>query len=204
MRRGPKTDLERQKRLGFPSRSKRQIQQILNGEVITHGPVIWKDHNAGKQIGTIVSSRRCKTYDVFETPQAAIDWWRDWRENYINDMYDQLIKDPVKRFASRHQMFLEMEYGVSYPNDKEKIALCESHSLWFPEERQWAIDAGKEIPVVKKCTSHSNGYPLTLNKNLMLKVVDGKIVVYVFDECEVVMEILKRSAEKFKSKEVPS
>jgi len=197
---GPKMNLERNERLGFMGRSKKQIADMRAGRPINYAAHKWVDFNAGKECGSIVPSRLHTSYDNFSSQELALAWWGANRVQYMREYHERYLREGEIRPGRRPNMFFECEFGLSYPSDVAQVAIIESHSLWWPGERDRLLAAsqGKEIPVVPRCKFHVNGYPPNFSRpdQMVLALVDGRLQRGIFPECEVVNDLYKHEERK--------
>lgn len=70
-------------------------------------------------------------------------------------------------YGERPNIFWELEFGLVYPDYLTQLKLIESHSLWYPGEKQEVIDDGNfthELEQIKgnflRCINHPYGYPI--------------------------------------------
>lgn len=197
-RRGPVADIERQRMLRFPGKSKENAERYMRGEPMT-GPRIYTMHRSWDVFGTL----RGGYEKHFESPEAAIRWWLDNADKYCNELYESYLDDLQRTSGHGHpghrtNYFHEMMFAVQFPNDEEELLLLEAHSLWYPLERQHYVEECKllnkvaTIPAVKPCLQHANRWPIDFGDTSMLHVINGKITPHGFDACEAVMGIWKR------------
>lgn len=145
----------------------------------------WLQHQTGKRISrtpkTFVLFDACldtgsiwqdKPYSgKFRTPQEALMWWTDHRKKFIKGR----IKDAGNP-GTRPNIFWELEFGIDYPTDEESLLLLESHSLWYPGEKEKLIADGVKIPETEftGCLIHPCGYPIRWSKEPAIKIEDGE------------------------------
>jgi hypothetical protein len=138
--------------------------------------------DGGKEIGSISSLRSdTKPYDTFSSQQEALDWWFKNRKSYMRE--EGVDHDHP---AMRPNIFWELEFGVSYPEDEECISLIESHDLWYPGERDLIIAEGKKIPKISKCRMHAFGYPIYFHEKqyAVVKFIDGELMRGIHPNCK--------------------
>ena len=182
---GRPPNLERQKLLHFPGRSKREIKRMCEGKTVDYAPRIYEDLRTWDIWGTLATGYE----GHFPGPDEAIDWWLANAVKYCDEQYAEYQADNGAHPGRRSNLFWELSYAISFPCVPDQLLLLEAHDLWYPGEREKLISQGVEIPEVKHCDRHDHGFPIEFAVSPMLWIIDGQITRLGFDECEAVKMI---------------
>ncbi len=195
---GPKINMERHKQLGgWHGHSQRNIKRMQEGLPRDRGPVVYTHLRSWDTMGTI----RGGYENHFKSPEESIAWWLKNADRYCTEQHAAYLQDLAVTSGHGHpgrrsNYFFEMCFAVKFPSHEDEVLLIESHSLWYPGERQHIIKQGVTIPVINPCPRHAHGWPIEFGSSAMLKMIDGKITMLGFDDCASVMTIWKRERSK--------
>lgn len=164
-------------------RSRKQLMQYAQPGPIDRTPQRWEVFEDGLLLGSIFD--KPKPYGSlngvqFDSIEDAVNWWAKNRKGFIQDMNER-PSNP----GTRPNIFWELEFGMSYPEEEDEIKCLDKHALWLPGEREKLIEWGyksppnplETIPGLKPCTYHIHGYPVVFPKEPVIKIEDGKLLV---------------------------
>lgn len=142
-RRGPKSDVKMQARLGFPGRSKKQIAQILSGGHVDYSPDKFEDLQVDLVLGSLMGSNSNPLpYDGhFKNRKEAFQFWLENGEKWASENVW-----PALNCGTRGNFYWEMMFGIGRFLD-QKNGECfwiEKYNLWVDGERAaelWNRDA---------------------------------------------------------------
>jgi hypothetical protein len=78
---------------------------------------------------------RGKPYDIFKDQQEAWEWWQVNKEKFMKEQEGL----PA---GHRPNIFWELEFGISYPENEIQHLLLANHNLWRPGEREKLLEEG--------------------------------------------------------------
>lgn len=175
--------MKRKRKAGRPrfpgataGRSKKQLMQYDQPGPIDRTPQQWKVFESGLFLGSI--SDTPKPYEGrFESIEVAVNWWKINRKAFIQDMNESPTNP-----GTRPNIFWELEFGMTHPEEDEAIRCLDKHALWLPGERKKLIEWGdtlpanllETIPGLKPCTYHVHGYPVIFTKEPGVRFKDGE------------------------------